>query len=222
MRIVNKSEWPDLFVGPVLKWIWQRLGRKDAWVTTFQFTVRAPSPTRDVHGRAGRATGFMRIGRRAKSFRHLQRDRRFAWAPEYPVDTAMEAFVFLAAHELRHGHVDNHALWSTGRAQGAEHDANHWAWQTLEAWKLEWPAMRRAIMASARADRARVAERAAKAAAVKAAKNSPEAKLAKVLAAAKAWATKQKRAANALKKLRRRESALRRVIDKRAAARKGE
>lgn len=218
MKIENKSQWPDLWVQPVLRWIWKRLNRKDARAATYVFTVRAPSPTRDVHGRAGRITGFMRLGRRAKSFKHLQRDRRFAWAPEYPVEGALEAFVFLAAHELRHGHADNHALWSTGRNQGAEHDANHWAAETLAAFKLEWPAIRARIMADARARRVEAAMRAERERQRKAAKNAPETKLAHVLALKKAWQTKAKLAATKLKKLTRREAALRRSIDKRAAA----
>jgi hypothetical protein len=218
MKIENKSQWPDLWVEPVLRWIWKRLNRKDARAAAYVFTVRAPSPTRDVHGRAGRIKGFMRLGRRAKSFRHLQRDRRFAWAPEYPVDGALEAFVFLAAHELRHGHVDNHALWSTGRNQGAEHDANHWAAETLAAFKLEWPAMRARIMADARRARIEAAMRAERERQRKAAKNAPETKLAHVLALKKTWQTKAKLAATKLKKLTRREAALRRSIDKRAAA----
>lgn len=218
LTITNKSQWPDLWVGTVLRWIWKRLDRRDTRAASYRFTVRAPSPTRDVHGRAGRVEGFMRLGRRAKSFKHLQRDHRFAWAPEYPVDGALEAFVFLAAHELRHGHVDNHALWSTGRVQGAEHDANHWAAETLAAFKLEWPAIRAAMLASGRKARADAKARAAKEQERKAAKNAPETKLARVLDLKKAWQTKAKLAATKLKKLNRREAALRRSIDKRAAA----
>jgi hypothetical protein len=218
LTIINKSQWQDLWVETVVRWIWRRLNRRDPRAAAYVFTVRAPSETRDVHGRAGRVNGFMRLGRRAKSFRHLQRDRRFAWAPEYPVDGALEAFVFLAAHELRHGHVDNHALWSTGRAQGAEHDANHWAAETLAAFKLEWPAIRAAMLATARNARADAKAKAAREAERKAAKNSPETKLARVLELKAQWQTKAKRAANKLKTLNRREAALRRSIDKRAAA----
>lgn len=220
MKLVNKSDWPDWFVQPLFRWLWRNLNRKDQHAPNYMFTLRAPSPQRDIHGRAGRASGFMRMGRRSlDAVKHLRRDNRYAWAPEYDLRTHVEAFVFLAAHELRHGHKDNQWLSATGSAQGAEYDANHWAWQQVEAFRAEWPFMRARILAKVRRQRAETAMSKQRKAEKRAAKNAPEAKLAHILDLQKAWQTKMKRANTRLKQLRRREVALRWVINQRSAAR---
>lgn len=219
MEIINKSQWPDAFVSVVSRWLWKRLGRTDPHAAKYVFTFRAPSPERDVHGRAGRSKGFMRLGRRTKgAAKGLRKDWRFAWAPEYPINGMLEAFVFLLAHELRHGHPDNYALWSTGRRQGGEHDANHWAWEQVEVFREVWPLIRREILTARRLTRQRVREQKLREAEKRLAKNAPETKLARVLELRKQWERKCKLAQTKLKKLKRRESALRRFIDQRLAA----
>lgn len=210
--VFNKSDWSDEWVQVVFRWLWKRLKRDQRADYTFQ--VRRGSAT---HGRAGRVSGWMRMPVRCPHLTHLRRDNRFAWAPEYDVRNRLEGFVFLMAHELRHGHADNWALYSTGRNQGAEHDANHWAFEQVEAFRQEWPALRAEILKMHRDARANQRAKAERAAAARAAKSDPFVKLEKVLARKRAWETKAKRAATALKKLKRSEAALRRSIDRKAA-----
>lgn len=218
LDIDNTSAWPHFFVQTVCTWIWSRLDRRDRFATGYRFTVRDATEQYDCRGRGGRIKAFIRLGRRCKQFKYLQRDSRFTWAPEYPLNGILEAFVFIAAHEMRHGHAENYALWSTGRRQGGEHDANHWAHQTVLAFRAEWPAIRAGMLQAHRLQRQRERELQARLVAKRAEKSAPETKLARVIELKKGWLTKQKRAATWIKKLNRRESALRRVIDQRQAA----
>lgn len=217
---VNRSKWRDEWVQVVFRWLWKRLKRPPLR-TDYSFQIRDGYAT---HGRAGTLSGWMRMPRRQVGTQdglgQLRRDRRYAWAPEYEIRNRLEGFVFLMAHELRHGHPDNYALYSTGRNQGAEHDANHWAFEQVEAFRQEWPALRADILKMHRDAAAHRRAKKEQAAAARAAKNCPFAKLEKVLARKRAWETKAKRAATALKKLKRSESALRRSIERKAAKEK--
>lgn len=119
----NTSEFPDEWAKPVVEWLCSRLNVPSIWIK-----VRGSK----VNGGSGRAWVFnakvsMTISRR--KWRKEWQYSRHSWdngGKSRPVASALEAFVFLAAHEVAHISPEGQRIYRTCMAESKERFKRDW------------------------------------------------------------------------------------------------
>ncbi len=158
VRVANRSDWPTRFLEVIAKWVAkrERLGVDD----DYEFVVRGTCDSTYCFGRAisdGQKIDFPRRfqpddGRWPMTIR----DRRYRWAQEETYRSRVELLVSLMAHEAHHaaaGHPDN--FRKNGRVNRAsmEFRCNQAGMAAVEAFRAEWPALRKKIKRGLRRER---------------------------------------------------------------------
>lgn len=168
----NTSEFPDAWARPVCDWIASKLDIPDG---SKEVIVRNTS--RGGHGHAGGRRVVCSIQRR--KFRRDWKYVGMAHDNPYKTDTALESFVFLAAHELYHVCPAGRSMYREQKAKGG-----HWrqamefrtqraAWEVLLAYRAE----RTRFLTLYRKALRRERDKGERMKIVKAAKNTPEHRL---------------------------------------------
>lgn len=204
MNYRNTSEYPDDWARAVVDWIANRfeLG---------EFGIHIRNTSRSGHGRAwwGQRRTTCSISRR--SWRRDWTYSTISWAKEYKVESALEAFVFLVAHELHHLSrearrwrdelQDTKAHWR----QSFEQRTDRRAWETVLAYRDEARAFLK--LYKSRLRRKRLVEQ--RACAAKSEKRTPGFRLAHAEKMQAVWERKARLAANRAKKWRTRANRIR-------------
>jgi len=139
LALKNTSRWPTPFVRLIARWL---MTRQEFVAGARTVTVRVRHTNRVRHGRAWlrACETTLACTRRCPKARLTDTYTRYAWAAVHELRTPVELLVKILAHELRHLDPDNQR--GTSR-QGCEHDAEHWAWCAVLAWRDWWPAVGR-------------------------------------------------------------------------------
>lgn len=166
IAVIDSCRWPSWFVRPVLEWLTRKV---DFRVRGIVLTLRHTERLR--HGHAGGCRATISTQRcPAGPWPKTESYWRYKWAERKELRNALEQFVHIVAHELRHLDRDNRGI----SRQGREHDADHWAFQRVDDFRRLWPDMRRKILEKHRTDRACTKAREVKAAAAKEAKETKQ------------------------------------------------
>lgn len=141
LTLKNSSKWPTWFVRFMTMWIWRQVTPRSGVRRVF-LRVRNTSSVR--HGTAWWRLNKVTLACARRITKEHLNDRyyRYVWSVEHQLLTPVEMLVKIIAHELRHLDADQRGI----SRQGAEHDAEHWAWERV----LEWRENRREFMAKAK------------------------------------------------------------------------
>lgn len=209
LTIKNTSKYPTPWVNSVLHWLAEELGVPRA-------TIEVRHRDYGDSGRAwlGARVVLIRASRRkwvrSAKYRTMRHDDK------RPIHTALEAFVHIAAHEVAHICPEGIRIYNTAKHERSLPGRRHWcqrmelriqdiASRMLDKYRAgDGAKLLRHYAKVVRADRARA--RAAKLR--KAEAKAPSARLVHIDDLYARWETKQKRAANAMKKLRRQRNGI--------------
>lgn len=192
----NTSDFPDAWAQPICEWIAKRLQIPTG---TKEIVVRNTS--RGGHGHAGGRRVFCAVSRR--KWRKNWTYSTYPWAKKYMVNNPLEAFVFLAGHELSHVSPEGRRVWNaasiSGRHDwraGMEQRTDAVAWAIVEAYRLEHRGFLRLYASRLRREHKKQKQVRVE----KSVKQSPEFRLSRAELLAAAWQAKAERAARAAKK----------------------
>lgn len=149
--LVNNSQWPTPALEVITRWLTQRMG------ITWVYTVRL-SNTRHRRfawrGRGGKYSQWCFLNRRwGKCWPYYNTYWKATPNVTYRFNTRFELLIFLLSHEAAHATVANPQQWirDTG---GMEHCADATAYVILQAFRAEWPSIKRTIYHEMRVARA--------------------------------------------------------------------
>jgi hypothetical protein len=154
-RIKNTSDWPDEFVRVVVPWILKAAGiSRDKY---YEAVIRAPRSSYDPGwrklgsasrrlwwgrgGESGQTSYVGRHGYRQDEVR-VSTDSRMKHATPHSLVGPLEVFVYLIAHEAYHATKGKPGKFlKNGKINAASMEwwCNHWAYQTVEKFREEWP-----------------------------------------------------------------------------------
>lgn len=212
LTIVNRSGWPDWFVKPVARWIAARAGIDRA----YQLNLVGTRDTRRLAGRAWGHCSRVRVHRRFSphgGWPYTTKYWKYKWSFTYQLHNRLEAFVDIVAHEMFHatgGHPSKFRKDGRTDVASMEMACERFSKATVEAFRVEWPALRAKCIAELRRDRDR---RKAKVIA----KSDPTPKLDRAAKNLANWQRKAKLAATKIKKYKQQV----RYYEGRVAAKKG-
>lgn len=141
LKLKNSSKWPTWFVRFMVMWIWRQVEPRSKAPQSRCLTLRVRNTKRVRHGRAWwyYSEVTLSCARRIEKKHLNDRYYRYVWSAEHQLLTPVEMLVKIIAHELRHLDADQKGI----SKQGAEYDAEHWAWERV----LEWREKHREFMA---------------------------------------------------------------------------
>lgn len=130
LTLKNTSKWPTWFVRFMVMWVWRQV---DPRSRNRRLTLRVRNTKRVRHGSASwyRNEVTLSCARRMEKKYLNDKYYRYVWSVEHQLLTPVEMLVKIIAHELRHLDIDQKGI----SRQGAEHDAEHWAWERVLEWR---------------------------------------------------------------------------------------
>lgn len=203
----NTSDYPDWFALPCLTWIMQEAGRDRQLAVEIRKGDEISGS-----GRAWVSRIFLRVRRRDPRTNWNYRGIRHDTGRE--TRGAIEAFVFLAAHEVIHTTAEGREWIRTLPHASMEFRTQSAAMRILEAWRERG---RAEVMRKAKSMLKRERQKKATAERRKATAKAPETRLAALVERQKQWQSKAKRAQTALRKIARQIKG----VERRIAAMRG-
>ena len=212
----NSSEYQDAWARPCIAWLCRRLDVRSAHV---QITNTRP---RGGNGRAWLCANrvLLRLNRR-----HPRLEWQYStmsWDRSRPVSGTLEAFVFLAAHELAHISPEGKHLYSTCEAQRHTPGRGHWRQRMEYATQSIATRLLGEYRDGGRDELLREYRKATAKAKAKAKARPPQPtadqRLTRIAELALAWERRRTRAENAIKKLNRRRAGIIAAQTRKAAA----
>ena len=228
-EVINRSRWPDIFVKHIARFCAQKTGiakrHRDGGELSFmgrgkgigfrshhyKFTVQRATYGQTYRGRGGVKAGRMLLHRRAYGASHFPCEDGYAtykWIGKKPLNSMIEMFVMLMAHEMTHstdGAIENFYDRRAGQYDraGCENHTHHRGHAIVEMYRKDRVKIMRRIRAEMR--KAREKAKAKK-------RPSTEEKRAKSQAYLTRWERKLKLATTKVAKYKRSVSACDRAI----------
>lgn len=215
-HIKNRSGWPDWFAIPVARWVAHRAGiyksnRHDYTLeivnTKFKDTLCGRS-----YGYRARVRVHRRFTPRSGIFPYITKYWTYKWSMKYALNTRIEAFVDIIAHEMFHSTGGRPALFrSEGRTdrQSMEMACERFSKETVEEFRKVWPGeLKERVKAELRRNQIRT---------ISVTKSNPDVKLQAALDKLAVWQKKLKLANTKIKKYKQQVN----YYQKRSAAKKG-
>lgn len=204
IRWKNTSDYPDAWAQAAFAWLLRRAGNPRVNRVEIRRGELIPG---SGHAYLGGGPVFLRLRRREP--RDQWKDHRYSWDPERRTSGPLEAFVFLAAHELHHSTAKGAEEARTLPRSRYEFRCNEAGSAAVREYR---ETMRPILLAeyakSLRRDRKRLRISEAREVAKRAAAKDPDLRIAKLLERREAWEAKASRAARAIAKINRRVGAI--------------
>lgn len=147
----NTSKWPTWFVRFVTMWIWRKVHPRSG---SRRLVLRVRNTSRVRHGSASWFHNEVTLSCARRIEKKYLNDRyyRYVWQAVHELRSPVEMLVKIIGHELRHLDKEQKGI----SRQGAEHDAEHWAWCRVQEWREQWPEIRVKLRALARKHRSKL------------------------------------------------------------------